>query len=392
MFSINFRHANTWRALAVISITSLISMAILVFLLAHNMDRLLTKERYQHVRSHVMMARHLVTSSISHKNTQPENTLGEKLMLEQLPLEPLLDELSKLRYLDESYFWVLDFNGVMLMHPYSPNIVGVSTLSMLDRDGDKFVRDIIATARDGGGFVEYSWTKPGGDIQYPKVSYVTLVEELGWIIGSGAYIDDLEEAKSAEVVRSTMIALTLLLLNTLVLLFVARKYLNIFHNKSIKDELTGLLNRRYLEEIHQDVSESADAHKQPISVLFFDIDHFKRVNDEYGHQCGDITLAKVGDIVSNHTRVRDFSFRYGGEEFVMIVRSDQQEAFAMAEELRQAIENSPINLGDQYIHVTVSIGVATRASNDVCSIKDVIAKADSLMYLAKQAGRNQVKV
>lgn len=179
-----------------------------------------------------------------------------------------------------------------------------------------------------------------------------------------------------------------------------RKDLEIKELKSLvtKDPLTGFLNRRGFEEevsrLVKDVvfvKESPDARKHfyidSISVLFFDIDNFKKINDTYGHKTGDQILQQVSQIIRQKVRSIDFICRWGGEELVaVLIGSHEEDAFRKAEEIRKAIK-SRIKINDQ--KVTVSVGVA-ELKNEL-GFDGLIKLADKAMYIAKhERGKDNV--
>jgi diguanylate cyclase (GGDEF)-like protein/PAS domain S-box-containing protein len=162
--------------------------------------------------------------------------------------------------------------------------------------------------------------------------------------------------------------------------------------ESTHDALTGLYNRRFLEEALGRELILADREGHPVSVIMADLDHFKEVNDEYGHAAGDEVLRVFSERLKGLTRGSDISCRWGGEEFLLVLpRMDVSSAAHRAEELRVAMESTPIELEAGPIPVTVSLGVAGRA-DDGESTGRLIAAADAALYGAKAAGRNRVNV
>ncbi|MET0087896.1 MAG: diguanylate cyclase [Sedimenticola sp.] len=157
------------------------------------------------------------------------------------------------------------------------------------------------------------------------------------------------------------------------------------------DALTGLYNRRILEQrIVEDIERSARYERQ-LSVLMLDIDHFKVINDTYGHQVGDAVLRGYSEVLQDTIRQTDYAARYGGEEFVIILMEvAQKEAKEMAERLREKVADHPIQLGNgKDLHVTSSIGIATFPEHGK-SWEGLLHAADSAMYTAKKMGRNKV--
>ena len=153
------------------------------------------------------------------------------------------------------------------------------------------------------------------------------------------------------------------------------------------DELTGLSNRRHFFEVGQQLFNVAQRYGTPLSVLLFDIDHFKRINDQYGHQLGDEVLKAVGRIAKERVRDADLLARYGGEEFIVILpNTDSEEAFAAAEHIRQGIAECRGMASEPGLTVTVSVGIAEILPNE--TLRQLIARADQALYAAKNAGRN----
>jgi len=172
---------------------------------------------------------------------------------------------------------------------------------------------------------------------------------------------------------------------------------NTIERMSITDDLTQLFNRRYFHDRLGGEIERARRYDHPLSLFLMDIDHFKKINDKYGHQTGDEVLKTIGGILRSSTRSADIVARYGGEEFVVLLpEATNQAARATAEKLRMAIEHHPFVLPDRSVlHVTASFGVSTLDMTDKhnTDVADrIVKKADDAMYQAKQAGRNQVRV
>ncbi|GGN96371.1 sensor domain-containing diguanylate cyclase [Saccharibacillus kuerlensis] len=150
------------------------------------------------------------------------------------------------------------------------------------------------------------------------------------------------------------------------------------------DSLTGLLNRRTLENLTEDWMRQ---HKK-FSVVFLDIDHFKSINDEYGHQQGDEVLKKLGAILSEEVGAHDYCFRYGGEEFVLLLaNAEKDEAFFIAERIRKKVKACRMPVPKQ---VTISLGITLYASE--ATPQELFHKADMALYRAKETGRNRIVI
>lgn len=160
---------------------------------------------------------------------------------------------------------------------------------------------------------------------------------------------------------------------------------------SHKDALTGAFNRRYLCHILNVELGRAARTDGMVSVLMLDIDHFKEINDRFGHQAGDLALKKVTAEATARLRDYDLFFRYGGEEFVvMLPDTSRREALKVAHRLCQKVRAIAFPNISPDLKVTVSIGVAAYPDNDVCSVEELLAHVDQALYQAKQGGRDQV--
>lgn len=154
------------------------------------------------------------------------------------------------------------------------------------------------------------------------------------------------------------------------------------------DSLTGLYNRRHLDEALSRETNSAQRHHDWMSVVLFDIDHFKLVNDNYGHPAGDLVLVEFARRLTNGLRAGDIAGRWGGEEFLLILpRTDMAGARQVAERIRTVTALTPIIAGDESIKVTVSGGCATGPTPEP---GDLVQAADTRLYQAKVEGRNRI--
>jgi diguanylate cyclase (GGDEF)-like protein len=156
------------------------------------------------------------------------------------------------------------------------------------------------------------------------------------------------------------------------------------------DGLTQIYNRRHWQDCLEQEYAKARRHNKVLTLIMFDLDHFKRLNDTYGHQGGDKVLIDVGKVVKSLLRIGDVFGRYGGEEFAIILpETNEQGAMDLAERICQTLAKTPLNFQGNTINISVSIGVAALAEND-SSYENIIANADLALYQAKAKGRNQV--
>lgn len=159
---------------------------------------------------------------------------------------------------------------------------------------------------------------------------------------------------------------------------------------AVRDELTGLYNRRGLSEHGAQAYAAANRGDRPISVVMTDIDRFKFINDKYGHAAGDDALCHIAELLRDGRREDDVLARVGGEEFVVVLPgADMASAIEIADKLRREIESSSLVADGDKVSMTSSFGVATRTDRDSC-LTDIIVRADRALYRSKRAGRNQV--
>ena len=159
-----------------------------------------------------------------------------------------------------------------------------------------------------------------------------------------------------------------------------------------RDGLTGLYNHRYFhEQLSKDFLRARRYHEF-LSCIVLDIDHFKKFNDTYGHQTGDVVLSNLGDVIKESIRDSDFAARYGGEEFALVLyHTDETVALEVAERLRRTVEGHEVRDEGTVLNITISIGVATFPHEQITEAKQLVECADKALYRAKENGRNRVE-
>lgn len=164
-----------------------------------------------------------------------------------------------------------------------------------------------------------------------------------------------------------------------------------FKEMSITDELTGLYNSRHFFNRLKAEIERTDRYGHPLTLLMLDLDNFKQYNDAFGHLSGDSVLAETGNIIRKSIRSSDSAYRYGGEEFAVIMpESSGQESLYFAERIRKSFESKALSgYKEDDLRVTVSIGVAQYIAGE--EISAFIKRADENMYAAKNAGKNRIR-
>jgi diguanylate cyclase (GGDEF)-like protein len=165
-----------------------------------------------------------------------------------------------------------------------------------------------------------------------------------------------------------------------------------FRKMSVTDSLTGLHNRRHFEELMKTELEMSLRHGDVNSVLVIDIDHFKKINDRYGHPGGDTVLKQLADKLKSNLRKTDILCRVGGEEFVALCkRADKTAALAIGEKMRRDIESKAMRFGEEKINVTISVGIATTNELNISQgAEELYRQADASVYHSKDQGRNRI--
>ena len=299
-----------------------------------------------------------------------------------------MSALKAATFKDHGYFWINDGSGVLVMQPYTPEMVGTNMLDVQGGEGLFLFREFVRVSKEGGGWVNYTWLKTVKGGLHRKVSFVAYFEPWDWVLGTGLYLHDME----AEIKRNSLgvAAVLLVALVSLMGIFMTliRRFLRELQGLAIHDELTGLYTRRYLTETLGNLLLLHDRHlDKNLSVIFLDIDHFKQVNDSYGHGKGDEVLREVGWVIREMTRPDDLCIRYGGEEFVVVILTGEtQTARHLAERIRKAVHGKVFQGNGHSFSITLSVGIAMRQGRE--SFDVVLARADEKLYEAKANGRD----
>jgi diguanylate cyclase (GGDEF)-like protein len=172
---------------------------------------------------------------------------------------------------------------------------------------------------------------------------------------------------------------------------VEAEYHEEIYRLTIMDALTQTYNQRYLLEFLERELVRAVRHARPLTLLMFDIDRFKAVNDDLGHLAGDFSLRELAGVIREGVRREDLFARYGGEEFALVlVESTKDQAVEVADRIRASVAKHPFRFENQTFHITVSIGVADVPFDEQLSVAELIRRADEKLYQAKRAGRNRI--
>jgi len=298
----------------------------------------------------------------------PERIEGESTMVTSL--EELYPAASRGGVSKRAYLIVIAGNSVGEMYQIRKEEIRIGR----DRSSDIIVTDVgisRAHARIG--------QKPEGDL---------FIEDLGSTNGTfvnGEQVKDrtLKDGDRIQLGRTTILKFSLS--DDLEEGFQRRMF-----DSAVRDGLTRIYNRQYFEERLASEFSYAYRHFIPLGVLMMDLDHFKNVNDTYGHPVGDVVLRSVAATIQRIIRTEDMLARYGGEEFVILARNtDAPGALILAERIRSAVQEQAVPIAGGVVRITISVGTSTLENRNVGKPEELIAAADEALYHAKRLGRNR---
>jgi diguanylate cyclase (GGDEF)-like protein len=215
------------------------------------------------------------------------------------------------------------------------------------------------------------------------------IASFGW----RAYLLWPVENLNVSLIQRLMITLLAVIITWLLTLYAVERWrhMKLLHEQAICDPLTQLYTRLYMLQSATQLLAAHDRQSIPgVSAILFDLDRFKSINDRYGHSAGDNVLVQVAGVVKKECRDSDIPIRYGGEEILVFAPTgDPQRALQLAERIRLQIKNLRMRLSGKPVHITVSGGIAIHSAGE--SLEKLIARADQMMYQAKQNGRDQIK-
>lgn len=216
-----------------------------------------------------------------------------------------------------------------------------------------------------------------------------LVPEFDWylIVEQDGTAD--ERRLDTTLLLNIAISIVIMVVVLLAAHFTLRGYQRRLEEMATRDRLTGAANRHLFEMLFEQVRQSAKRHSRPVSLVSIDLDHFKPINDTYGHQSGDHVLRSIANIIQESIRKTDTLCRWGGEEFVLLLDDCAiSDAKAHADRIREIVKGHTLLFGRNTINVTVSMGVTQCREND--TLETCIARADAALYHAKEQGRDRV--
>ncbi|MEH0835088.1 sensor domain-containing diguanylate cyclase [Pectobacterium cacticida] len=239
-------------------------------------------------------------------------------------------------------------------------------------------------------------TSPGGAYEYqsngePIFLNTRLIPEFGWYLMVEQTSHPSEKRLFTTLLNNLGISSLVSVLFLLLLWLTIGGYQRRLEHMATTDKLTGLMNRQAFDYLFRRVSMKKALQDKTLSLILMDIDHFKAINDQYGHNVGDNVLKTVSAVLPAQTRSSDYSCRWGGEEFVILLDNcDINAAHQRAEALRHCIEVTSLPFHEKAIQITVSCGIAEYRAGE--TLNTLINRADIALYQAKQRGRNQVAV
>ena len=279
--------------------------------------------------------------------------------------------------------YLVDSEGLIQIHP-NQNLV--EKINIRELEGLQNIGDDILKNDDITHYYEYR-TRNG-----EATLSARYLQDLDWYL-----IVEQDQTRALEAARRGLLGnigvgvlVTLLVIGLVVI--VVNLYITKLEETANRDELSGLYNRRKMDEILFREIAFSKRYGDPLSLMMMDIDYFKSVNDTYGHHAGDHYLVEFAKVLQNQVRLVDFVGRWGGEEFIILLpKTNAEQAKELAERLRYAVEMMQIESGRGLISRTVSIGIASAQSGKM-DMDEIIRQADEAMYRAKQEGGNCIVV
>lgn len=310
------------------------------------------------------------------KNLRSMNKLIR--VVEQNPLAVVIfSKEGKIEYVNQAF---TQTSGFSLMEMETKSVLEVSKKLLSQPVYDEFWAKILSGKPYSG---EYLAMRKSG-VPYHAQSTVSPIFDIdGQITHFAAVIEDISARKQAELsLRKAHSDLQEKLTEI-------TELKNRLQEQTVRDPLTNIHNRRYFNEIIEREISRAERNKDCLSLIILDIDHFKTVNDTYGHLAGDDVLIKMANFLVDNVRKMDYVCRYGGEEFVIVMPGAcAQDAFQRAETLRNGFATYVINIDKQRFNLSGSFGICTYPQL-AQNVDQLISRADIALYVAKRSGRNQ---
>jgi diguanylate cyclase (GGDEF)-like protein len=318
---------------------------------------------------------------------------------------------------NDAYIWVneiLDYNGgdnyaIRLIHPNLEDTEGMYlSTKMQDIKGNyPYLAELNGINENGEIYFNYFFKKKSSEEISEKLTYAKLYEKYNWVIAMGIYFDDIEpyineiskdgdKAISKMILLVSIVSFTLIIVGVLIILFLEHWYYS-SSNRELKEELnidvlTKAFNRRAAIEKLEEAFNLFKKHDESYAIIMFDIDDFKKVNDNYGHDVGDLVLKNMVEMINKCIRDTDFICRWGGEEFLLICEGLKVENMhSFVNKILKNVEKFEHEVqGDKY-HITISIGASCFNKEDK-NFEAAIKRADMALYESKKKGKNRATV
>jgi methyl-accepting chemotaxis protein len=325
-----------------------------------------------------------------------------------------LADIKALRYGTNGYFWINDTDYKMIMHPIRPEYNGKKFINSKEVPFVELGVKALNNTKKDSAIIQYVFYNPATKKSERKLSIVKIFKPWNWIIGTGVYLNEIDNSiaqvtnlKDSEeekfVYKIVFLAIFIILLTIsvayyLISNFIIEPFENLNNEKihfqeiSQIDYLTNVLNRRAFFDEAEQYFAYAHRNNLTVALLMMDIDHFKDVNDTYGHEAGDKVLKKVASIVKSSIRKEDLFGRIGGEEFcVSLLNTDMARVKNVANKIVNAIRESSVIYEDKEIKFTLSIGIYI-VSDYSEEFREALNKSDNALYKAKKEGRNKIEI
>jgi diguanylate cyclase (GGDEF)-like protein len=298
-----------------------------------------------------------------------------------LQMSAMGETLEKYRERFGHLIYMIDADGLIQIHPDQDLIL---KMNIRDFDGLSLLGEEILQKDSETHY--YAYHTSAGEVTlsaryFPDLDWYLIVEQ--------DQTQSLREARE-KLIGSIVIGLLVTILVILLVIIVLNLFISKLENYATKDEMTGIYNRRKMDELLLREIAFARRYGDPLGLMILDIDHFKSVNDTYGHRTGDQYLKGLSEVLQVEVRHVDYLGRWGGEEFIILLpKTSLDQAQDVAERLRKAVEALQVESGRGLISRTISVGV-TSAELAKFDMDEMMRQADDAMYQAKQAGGNKV--
>lgn len=328
--------------------------------------------------------------------------------------ESIKKRIHKDSFENDAYIWineVINYDGgdnyaIRRIHPNLKDTEGIYlSTKMQDINGNHpYLTELNGIKENGEVYFTYFFKKKTCDEVAEKLTYAKLYKDYNWIIAMGIYFDDIQpyiDEISKDGDKAISKITTLIIILSLVLIFIGILIVLILEhwyyknsNKELReelniDELTKAFNRRAATKKLEEIFYLFRRYNYVYTIIFFDIDDFKQINDNYGHDVGDIVLTNIVEIINKSTRRTDFLYRWGGEEFLLICEGLKEEHLeSFTDKILKDIESFEYESEGKKYHVTISIGASYFTEDDE-NFLSAIKRADMALYKSKKSGKNR---